>query len=634
MGRIRHRRAGFVVTRLGFPLAHSPTTAARRILIGATLAAIIWSVSAGKAGLWPFAIFALALVSAGRFDRMVWRHTTLDLPLLLFLGTALIGVWAAYDRDLALHKLWMLLGAYLLFYAIAAQPRHNLWTIVTIFAGLGCVLAIVFLLTTDWQAYPPKFAFIRHLVQSWTSVRPSLSLRGMHPNVAGGLMALLLPFQLAWTWRLLQEQGQRQALTGALALALTALALLLTSSRGAMLSLAASLTFWTLWRQMTRWQSALQLTLRWRYLRLLVSLLIISLTATLFIIFTLWHSQLERMLQRLPGSASLMDRAALAGQTLDLIADFPVMGGGLASFPGLYSRYILGTPFFYLPNGHNILLDVALEQGFLGAVALFMIVITTFWLLLRHTTSKKTLADSGARLLAGATFSSLVILLLHGMVEDTVYGSFGLPLLLAMPAMAVALNRATRDAHVDWQLQWRKANIVVWTVCGLLLVASLLFPRTRATWLANLASIQMAQVELAHFPSGQWDDGSEIARLAAAERMFESSVRLNARQITAYYRLGLIAMLRRDYEEAVNQLQLAYEQNTRHIGIRKALGYSYAWSGNVEQGIKLLSQAPFVNQELNAYGSWWPSHGRSDLGLIAVQMQERIQTTGQDSPME
>src|SRR5690606_33255521 len=108
------------------------------------------------------------------------------------------------------------------------------------------------------------------------------------------------------------------------------------------------------------------------------------------------------------------------------------------------------------------------------------------------------------------------------------------------------------------------------------------------------------------------------------QRMFEHSIRLNERQNTAHYRLGLIAMSHHDYDEAINQLQIAYQNNSDHIGIRKALGYSYAWSGNVEEGVALLSQAPFVNQDLHAYEKWWRSQGRSDLGLLAAQVRENI----------
>lgn len=220
------------------------------------------------------------------------------------------------------------------------------------------------------------------------------------------------------------------------------------------------------------------------------------------------------------------------------------------------------------------------------------------------------------------------------MVENTVYGSVGLPLLLAAPALAIALTRTVHGAEATWRRQGPRVNAAVLAACSALLIVSLLLPGARALWLTNLASIHMARVELARFPGGQWHDDGDMARLAAAERMFEHSIRLSGRQNTAHYRLGLIAMSRHGYDRAVNQLQFAYRNNSDHIGIRKALGYSYAWSGNVEQGIVLLSQAPFVNQDLNAYKKLWRSQGRSDLGFLAAQLQERIPAEGQDNPLD
>lgn len=583
--------------------------------------------------MWPLPISFLVIISTIR----LWRRTPLDLPLLIFLGAALIGLWAAYDRGPALQKFWLLLGAYLLFYAITIQPPQNLWTVVALLAGLGAIVAIFFLLTTDWHTYPPKFALTRRLLYSWASVRPSLDLLGLHPNVAGSLIALLLPFQLA-SIRHLRQQQERARAQRAIMLAgatLSALALLLSSSRGAILSLAAGLMLWALWQRATRFSPALQ-----RIVRRSIYVLAAALVAVLAIIFTYWYSQPGSLLAQLPMGASLVERATLAAQTLNLIIDFPIIGGGLASFPGLYSRYILGIPYFYLPNAHNILLDILLEQGPLGAISFILIAVATIRWLLPLANSARNTSNGQTKLLAGAAFSSFVVLLLHGMVENTVYGSVGLPLLLITPAMAIALNRATHGAGAAWQRPWSRLNAFALAGCGVLLLATLLLPTTRALWLNNLASIQMARVELARFPRGHWLENSDTTRLASAQRMFEHSIRLNRRQNravsqTAQYRLGLIAMARHDYQEAANRLQLAYEDaNGAHIGIRKALGYSYAWSGNVEEGIVLLSQAPLVNQDLRAYENWWQSQGRSDLGSIAAQVLERIEAAEHDNPLK
>jgi hypothetical protein len=52
---------------------------------------------------WP-----IRLALTGRLT----RRTPFDLPLVLFVITAALGVWAAYDRDIAWSKFWLILGAY------------------------------------------------------------------------------------------------------------------------------------------------------------------------------------------------------------------------------------------------------------------------------------------------------------------------------------------------------------------------------------------------------------------------------------------------------------------------------------------------------------------------------------------
>jgi hypothetical protein len=51
----------------------------------------------------------------------------IDLALALFIVTAGITAWLAYDQPTAIYKFWLLVAAVLLFYAVANQPENNLW---------------------------------------------------------------------------------------------------------------------------------------------------------------------------------------------------------------------------------------------------------------------------------------------------------------------------------------------------------------------------------------------------------------------------------------------------------------------------------------------------------------------------
>jgi hypothetical protein len=51
-----------------------------------------------------------------------------------------------------------------------------------------------------------------------------------------------------------------------------------------------------------------------------------------------------------------------------------------------------------------------------------------------------------------------------------------------------------------------------------------------AAWHANLGAVEMARIELADFPSGQWEDGKGAALLAPAEGYFLQALAYNPEQ--------------------------------------------------------------------------------------------------------
>lgn len=603
------------------PLGSRPAQAARvsatLLLTGAGLTTLWWASSGGAAGAWPLLavglLFLIALVS----DFSFLRRTPLDLPIFLFLLAAIAGLWAAYDPQAAQSKFWMLVGACVLFYALALQPGANLSLVIFFFAVLGLSVALFFLLTHDWELFPPKFSLVQHIAQFWGALRPQINIQPLHPNVAAGLMAILAPFQLALAWYAHRQRSMVTFLTIALAFLLTLLALLLTSSRGAMLALGGGLAAWLLWNQTLKYQ---ELIAPRRNLLLAGSALL--LIAFLITARSGWIWPLARALDQLPGPASAMSRAQLASQTIDLITDFPLSGGGLAAFPGLYSQYILGIPFYFLPNGHNIILDITLEQGLLGALSFLLVVAITFALLLRRpSTASDTPSGPFHGVVAGAALSSFLVMLLHGMVEDTVYGSVALPLLFAVPGLAVMLHHTVCPQKSLQQRAWDRLSLATVGIAALLLLGSRLAPQGRAIWPANLGAVRMARVELAGFPTGEWVHIAENEELRLAAADFQMALQHNPQQRTALHRLGLLALERADFTTAMSYLERAGAADPFHIGIRKALGYSYAWSGNLQQARQHLQTAPFVTRELEAYVAWWQQQGRGDLAQTAGRLR-------------
>jgi hypothetical protein len=94
--------------------------------------------------------------------------------------------------------------------------------------------------------------------------------------------------------------------------------------------------------------------------------------------------------------------------------------------------------------------------------------------------------------------------------------------------------------------------------------------------------------------------------------------------VTAHHRLGLIAAAHGDNAAAVAQLEQAYSANPSHRGIRKVLGYSYVWLGQIDRAFPLLTTIPEAQAEMSLYAWWWGTQGRDDLAARAAQMAERL----------
>ena len=110
----------------------------------------------------------------------------------------------------------------------------------------------------------------------------------------------------------------------------------------------------------------------------------------------------------------------------------------------------------------------------------------------------------------------------------------------------------------------------------------------------------MAQVELEDWPTDKWDDGSDASKLQVSEPFFQNSLAATATNRTANHRLGLIAMLWKNFDGAVTHLEAARQVDDSHPGIRKALAYSYVWSGNSAEAQDLLIHIPEAEQEIPA----------------------------------
>jgi hypothetical protein len=585
-------------------------------------------------GSWPLWIALLPLllrVAAGRFPI---HRTRFDLALALFLLTAGLGVWAAYDPAAGWSKFGMILAAVLVFYALAGQPYENLWWAAGLLSLSGLAIAAAFLFGVDFESQPADLEVLSRIGRAWMSIRPVSLSTSLAPNLTGGLLACLVPLPVAAAaaaWR-----GRRPAAAaGTLAAAgLMAFGLAMTSSRGAWMALTAGAGLGCLWAA-----SGIPSRRIGRSREAVFALAVLALALPLAGLFVAWPDGIARLAGYLPGLPSGGSRLELARDTLYLIADFPFTGGGLEAFAGLYSQYIRVIPVFLFAYSHNFFLDVALEQGMFGALALLFILAGSLSSLFARRTAEPGGLDPFLR---GAVLVGLATLIVHGLVDDALYGVKGTPLLFALPALAIALSRqhaAPTDGLEEEKsprpaFRFQPGRHTLW-IGGAVILAGLL----TAVWrpaisglYSNLGAIRMARVELEGYPTGKWDAERtqaviESNAVRSARIAFDRSLKINPNNATAHYRLGLIAVGEGDFAAAVLQLEHGYRAAPGHPGIRKVLGYCYTWNGAPEQALELLTQVPEARNEMEVYHWWWGEQDRDELARLSGEMAERLKET-------
>lgn len=605
---------------------------------------MLWYVSAGRIG-WPLLVVILVpwalRMAAGHFP---FRRSRFDGWLLIFGVTAVLGTFTAYSSEQAWGKFWVLVGAMAIYFAIVTVSRRDAWLLAGAAGPVGALLAIYFVVSNNWQQWPADIGLFNRIGMAWMSIRPSLPLPVLHPNTLAGMMALVLPFTLAFAMYAWQKRQIRWLQLAVVSGGVAAGGLLFTSSVGAWLALAVGLGCWVLWLISGPFGNRLPISRHSVFGGLLFLLFLVGL---IFLYFLLGTGG---------GQEDSATRLGLARQTLFLIEDFALTGSGLATFPALYAQYIRVTPSFFAAYS-NLYFDVWLEQGLFALIALLAVLGSSFGLLLKRAWArpepaafpvvqadddekrekrrqhKKRLPQEMA-LFQWAAFVSLVVMVLHGLIDNALYGAQASPLLFFAPAMVILVTRRRRSAAVV-PAKVRRQRWAIGLGATAVLLVGLFFgfrQRVQAQWYANRGALALARAELVGWPTDQWDSGEELARFEAAAALLERARTIDPQNRTANHRLGLIAMVERDYETAVTYLEEANGASPDYRGIIKSLGYSYAWLGQFHQAVQMLEAVPEAQAEMSIYTSWWERQNRLDLAANASEMVAILENSTLSNP--
>jgi O-antigen ligase len=543
------------------------------------------------------------------------RLTPIDTPMLGFILSILIAQWVAPIWTDGIVRLFLLLGAIGLFYTLANSSLSVLNIFCFGFVGVSAILGLYFASQNPWADQPAKFALLQ-TIGLWLNAHvPTLGLYDPHPNVVAGFLAVATGVGVALFWQRLlvwrqSSPGARvyTTLLGGIGLILL-FGLIMTQSRAGWLAVAGAVALgggWWLAGSVARLIHWPQWAIFWMGAGFGLGIalgLVLSKPQLLTVV-----------LGTLPGPNSSVSRVEIYGQVWRLAQDTPFTGGGLASFPGLYSTFVLSVPPLFLTHAHNSYLNLLVEQGWLGAGAYIVSLALLVWFGLWRLNS----LEGPQQVMAAAGLIGVAVVLLNGLADATLVASRIAPAVFIPAGLALCGN-----TRVD--LAWKPSRWWLIPVVMAVAMALVFYKPLEAQWHANIGALNQNRVALENWPTGEWDDGSKLNQLEPAEQEFQKALAIDPENYTAIYRTGLLAMTRQDFGGAASLLQRAYDVDPSQRVIIKSLGYAYVWQGDFEHAQPLLNAIPEANSELVVYAWWWQNKfSRTDLAQDALTMLKRM----------
>ena len=448
------------------PAKRRHTIASRLIFLMLCVGLVLTTLFYGTVHYWALAAFSLSaagIVCLWTLDGLVLRSTSLSLnglqwPILgmIILGLIqLLPLRAADNAGLAISptralsldpyatrlvivqvaSLFVYFAATLIF---ADTPRRlrTLVRTITIFGFLLAMFGLTQSLTTDGT----RVYWIRQLTQS-TAFGPFINRH----HFAGYMeLVIALPLGLLFTGAI---EKPKRVVYGFVVM-LMGVALLMTNSRGGVISLGAEILFLAVVGTTARSRHGQRLPRGERARAAMVRaglsfMLIVALIGGALAfggadIFT-------RLLGTPTASDPTTGRAHFWSVALDVIKAYPITGSGLGSFGVIYTRFDSRNGLFRLEQAHNDYLQVLSDGGIIGAALGLWFILVLF----RRGFARRETHDPFRRGVITGALAGCFAVLVHSFFDFTLHTTANALLFLILAALA------TQDSRLDQTTQHR-----------------------------------------------------------------------------------------------------------------------------------------------------------------------------------
>jgi len=435
-----------------FRLRH--TLASRFAFLVICIAIVLSALAYGTVHYWALALFnlgALTVLALWAIDSLQLGNVRisrnpLQLPLLGALGIGLVQLLPfastlsrdPYSTRLVLVQLTSLLiyfGATLVF----VDTPHRLRLLVRTIMIFGFFLA-VFGLTQSFTS-PTKVYWVRELSES-TAFGPFINRH----HFAGYMeLTIALPLGLLFAGAVDREKMLMYLFVAGL----MSIALVMTTSRGGIISLVAEIIFLVIvpaiWRSKKEKRREEHHRVKAGALkRIGIRIgLVAALLVSLFIgVLSLGGEfSIYRFIDTVNTDDPTTGRAHFWSVTLDIIRANPYLGAGLGAFGVVYTKYDTRNGLYRLEQAHNDYLQVLSDAGFLGGALALIFVGLLFYKALQRAKSR----DDFRRGVALAGLGGCFAVLIHSFFDFTLHTTANALLFLVLAALAT-MNGQVEDA--------------------------------------------------------------------------------------------------------------------------------------------------------------------------------------------
>lgn len=267
-------------------------------------------------------------------------------------------------------------------------------------------------------------------------------------------LALALPLGLVFTGAIEKEKR----FIYLFAAGLMAVALIMTNSRGGLISLFAEVLFLVATMGLRRRRHKKRESHRlkpWMRSAAVRAGLALALIVVMFCGVVLLGG--EEALSRVVGSVNTDDpttgRAHFWSVTVDIIRNHPVMGIGLGAFGVVYTAYDSRNGLYRLEQVHNDYLQVLSDGGIVGAVIGLFFLVNLFRMGFQRRDSR----DDFRRGVATSALAGCFAVLIHSFFDFTLHTTANALLFLILTALAT-LNGRVEDVHSRQKRKSRRSS--------------------------------------------------------------------------------------------------------------------------------------------------------------------------------